>query len=167
LKCFKKKILGIYSTNQEALINEVIYHETLKVDTNELFLNQARQTTTAFYFDNTRTIQTAEANERRSQALKGRNSFTEDGLARLVAYQTARQRTDSEIDVLRQAALQRNAAKVVCPYCGKEGQATAMRRWHFENCKQAPNQSQKTIEQREELRKRMLGFNLKKDKDIQ
>lgn len=47
--CFTKKILGIYATEQEALYNEVLYHETLKVDTNPLFLNQARQTTTAFF----------------------------------------------------------------------------------------------------------------------
>lgn len=42
-----------------------------------------------------------------------------------------------------------------------------MRRWHFENCKQAPNQSENVIKQREELRQRMLGFNTKKDKDTQ
>lgn len=25
--------------------------------------------------------------------------------------------------------------KVVCPYCNKEGQEAAMKRWHFDNCK--------------------------------
>lgn len=31
-----------------------------------------------------------------------------------------------------------------------------MSRWHFENCKLAPNQSEKTIQQREELRQKCL-----------
>lgn len=28
-----------------------------------------------------------------------------------------------------------NKAKVICPYCNKEGGAAIMKRWHFENCK--------------------------------
>lgn len=38
---------------------------------------------------------------------------------------------------------------------------------HFENCKKAPNPSQKSIEEREELRQRMLGFNTNKEKDTE
>ena len=87
-KCLKKKILGIYLTKQEALAREVLYHETLKVDTNKAFLNQARQTTTAFFYDNTGSIPTAESNERRSIALRGRNRFTPEGLANLIRYLT-------------------------------------------------------------------------------
>jgi hypothetical protein len=41
-----------------------------------------------------------------------------------------------------------------------------MYRWHFENCNQAPHPSQKIIEQREELRKRMIRFNNRKEEDI-
>lgn len=149
------------------MASEVLYHETLKVDTNKAFLNQAKQTTTAFFYDNTGSIQTDESNEKRSITLKGRNRFTTEGFARLIAYQTARERSDSDREALRQAALARNAQRVVCPYCGKEGQVTAMHRWHFENCKKAPNPSQKSIEEREELRQRMLGFNTNKEKDTE
>jgi group I intron endonuclease len=28
-----------------------------------------------------------------------------------------------------------NSTKVLCPHCGKEGQLTNMKRWHFEKCK--------------------------------
>lgn len=38
---------------------------------------------------------------------------------------------------------------------------------HFENCKKAPNPSHKSIEEREELRQRMLGFNTNKEKDTE
>lgn len=162
--CFKKKILGIYLTKQEALNHEVRYNETFKVDTNKAFLNKARQSTTAFFYDNTGSIQTAESNEKRSIALKGRNRFTAEGLANLIAYQTAREHSDFDREALRQAALARNTQRVICPYCGKEGQATAMRRWHFENCSQAPNPSQRIIQQREALRQRMRRFT-KKDKN--
>ncbi len=34
---------------------------------------------------------------------------------------------------------------------------------HFENCNQAPHPSKKIIDQREELRKRMMRFNTKKE----
>ena len=34
-----------------------------------------------------------------------------------------------------------------------------MRRWHFENCKKAPNPSQKSIQQRKELRQKMIDLN--------
>jgi hypothetical protein len=166
-KCLNKKILGIYLTKQEALAREVLYHETLKVDTNKAFLNKAKQTTTAFFYDNTGSIQTDESNEKRSKALKGRNRFTTEGLASLIAYQAARERSDSDREALSQAALARNAQRVVCPYCGKEGQVAAMHRWHFENCKEAPIPSKKSIEEREKLRKRMLGFNTNKEKDTE
>ncbi len=161
-KYLKKKILEIYLTKQEALAREVLYHETLQVDINKAFLNQARQNTTAFFYDNHGTIQTAESNKKRSVTLKGRNRFTTQGLYNLIAYQTARERSETEREALSQAALLRNAQKLVCPYCGKEGQATAMRRWHFENCNQAPHPSKKIIDQREELRKRMMLLNTKK-----
>ena len=28
-----------------------------------------------------------------------------------------------------------NSTKITCPHCGKEGQLTNMKRWHFDNCK--------------------------------
>lgn len=30
---------------------------------------------------------------------------------------------------------EQNFSKIVCPHCKKEGQARAMKRWHFDNCK--------------------------------
>jgi hypothetical protein len=159
INCFTKKILGIYLTQQEALTREIIYHHTLQVDTNPAFLNQARQTTTGFFYDPTGTMQTKESNTKRSIALKNRNRFTPEGLEKLRAYQTDRERSDEERDSLRQKALLRNAQRVVCPHCHKEGQAVAMQRWHFNNCPQAPNQSSKTLEDRETLRQRMIDLN--------
>lgn len=31
-----------------------------------------------------------------------------------------------------------NYTKVLCPHCGKEGQLTNMKRWHFDKCKSSP-----------------------------
>jgi hypothetical protein len=31
-----------------------------------------------------------------------------------------------------------NRKRIVCPYCGKEGDASNMKRWHFDNCKEKP-----------------------------
>jgi hypothetical protein len=28
-----------------------------------------------------------------------------------------------------------NSTKILCPHCGKEGQLTNMKRWHFDKCK--------------------------------
>ena len=159
LNCFKKKILGIYLTQQEALATEVRYHATLQVDTNKLFLNRAKQTTTSFVYDNTGTTQSAESNQKRSIALKDRKKFTPEGLKKVSESQLARERTESEIEAIRERAVLRNSQKIVCPYCNQEGQAPAMRRWHFENCKQAPNPSEKGIEQRKELSERFQNLN--------
>lgn len=90
--CYVKKILG---TEQEALYNEVLYHEILKVDVNPLFLNKARQTTTDFFYNPTGSIQSVGSTEKRSIALLSRNRFTEEGLSKLVNYQRNRERTDS------------------------------------------------------------------------
>lgn len=30
----------------------------------------------------------------------------------------------------------RNITKIICPHCNKEGQKTAMTRWHLDNCKE-------------------------------
>lgn len=34
-----------------------------------------------------------------------------------------------------------NSTKVSCPHCGKKGQLTNMKRWHFDNCKSSPTRS--------------------------
>ena len=34
-----------------------------------------------------------------------------------------------------------NLIKVSCPHCGKEGQLTNMKRWHFDKCKSIPKRS--------------------------
>ena len=44
---------------------------------------------------------------------------------------------------------------VTCPHCGFEGQSGAnIRRWHFDGCKMNPNQSEKSIRLREEMKER-------------
>jgi hypothetical protein len=163
-KYLEKKILGIYFTHDEALANEVLYHATFEVDTNEAFLNKARQTTTAFHFDNTGGTQTEESNKKRSISLKGRNRFTPEGLIRLSEYQTNRERPEELRAALSKSASERNFIPCICPYCGRSGQYTAMHRWHFENCLKAPNPSQESMEARKKLSERAKKFNKEKKK---
>lgn len=41
-----------------------------------------------------------------------------------------------EVAARRRISIQRaNAVQVVCPHCQKQGQQQAMRRWHFDNCR--------------------------------
>ena len=160
VKAFKKKILGVYSTQEEALTCEINYHKKLKVDTNAAFLNKARQTSTKFSFDNTGRVNTPESNQLRSDALRGRSRLTPEGKARISQYQTTgRVRTPKELEALKEGAIQRNKEVVTCPYCQKKGQKTAMLRWHFENCTQAPNPSPEILNQRKLLREKMQNIN--------
>ena len=39
-----------------------------------------------------------------------------------------------------------NSTKVSCPHCGKEGQLTNMKRWHFDKCKSNPTRSGNTVQ---------------------
>ena len=36
-----------------------------------------------------------------------------------------------------------NSTKITCPHCGKEGQLTNMKRWHFDNCKHQSHRPRK------------------------
>lgn len=66
----------------------------------------------------------------------------------LKAYHTALERGTLDIshisdpEVNRETAIRRMGngtnpfgMKSICPHCGKEGQTSAMKRWHFDNCK--------------------------------
>jgi len=47
------------------------------------------------------------------------------------------QETRNKLRIAAQSAIKftTNYTKTTCPHCLKEGQATAMKRWHFNNCK--------------------------------
>lgn len=101
-------------------------------------------------------------------ALKGRNNFTPEGLIRLSNFQTnVRHRSDAEKKALRETALKRNAQRCTCPYCGKEGQYTAMHTWHFDHCPNNPNCSEEGKKRREQLIQRMKNLNQQKKAENQ
>lgn len=158
---FSKKLLGVYSTKEEAITHEINYHARLKVDLNPRFLNQARQLSTGFMFDNTGRIQTEESNKKRSQSLLGVKKLTAEGRKAIADYQRdTRIRTEKELQELRERAIARTHQEATCPYCGKVGKSLlTMQRWHFENCTKAPNPSQQSLESRQKLRERFINLN--------
>jgi YD repeat-containing protein len=136
ISCFKKKIIGLYSSSSEAINKEVEYHARLKVDSNLNFLNIARQTTTKFFYDNAGRVQTEESNKKRSTRLMGVNKMTQKGKDSVSNYQSnIRIRSEQEREILRQNAIKRNQESTICPYCKKVGQRPAILRWHFDNSK--------------------------------
>ena len=60
-----------------------------------------------------------------------RREVTEETRARM---SEARRNMSTETRA-RMTVSQQKVPKVTCPYCGKEGRAGAMKRWHFDNCK--------------------------------
>ena len=165
---FINKILGVYATQEEALSREVAYHHRFKVHLHAAFLNRASQTSERFAADNRDTIQTAESNLRRRETQLGRPKHTPESRAAIASYQRdQRQRSGEELKTLSDATHARNEQTVTCPYCGKHGQFTAMKRWHFANCKKAPNTSEKALQQREELAQRMRELNKKRTKGLE
>ena len=160
-KSFKKKILGIFVKKEIALEEEVLYHKKFIVSTHPRFLYKALQTTTGFEFDNTGRVNSIESNIKRSITQLGKAKQSPESRASIAYYQKyERVRTEEELERLKTSAQERNKQLVTCPHCGKEGQFTAFRRWHFENCKHAPNPSQKSIEQREQLKQNAVKRNL-------
>nr|YP_007507255.1 GIY-YIG endonuclease [Gonium pectorale]BAM85942.1 GIY-YIG endonuclease [Gonium pectorale] len=159
---FKKKILGLYANQTEAIENEVVYHKKLKVNCNLKFLNKACQTNTKFYYDNTGRIPTTESNLKRSARLLGRIKMTPEGKARVASYQkNQRERTVEELNQLSKAATERNNQTATCPHCGRVGQYLAMLRWHFDRCPKAPNPSAEGIADREKVRQNAIKRNKK------
>lgn len=61
-------------------------------------------------------VETAEANAKRSAAMKGRINTREQIEARLNTI--------------------KNRPPMTCPHCGKTGELIGMKRWHFDNCRQ-------------------------------
>lgn len=55
---------------------------------------------------------------------------------------TAKRRAEerkNRVDGRLEMMSKRNARTLVCPHCSQEGQAVAMKRWHFDNCKELEN----------------------------
>jgi hypothetical protein len=160
IQTFTKKILGVYSTKEEAIHQEIQYHARLKVDVNPLFLNQARQLSKGFVFDNTGQIQTKDANQKRSKKLRGVKKLTPEGREAIAQYQRSRIRTEKELQDLRERAIACTHQEVTCPHCGKVSKSfLTMQRWHFENCPQAPNLSKEAFQSRQALRDRFRNLN--------
>jgi hypothetical protein len=64
--------------------------------------------------------------------------LTEIAIQRLANIEKYRYKGDLPEDI-RKISGNRNSYKVTCPYCNKEGGYTAMRIWHFDNCKLNPD----------------------------
>lgn len=43
--------------------------------------------------------------------------------------------SDKTKQIISDKAKERNKVKIICLYCKKEGRASGMKRWHFDNCK--------------------------------
>lgn len=69
---FRKKILGVFVTEELVGQAEVTYHASLDVRNNCYFFNQANQTSSAFLYSPIGITQTPESNAARSAALRGR-----------------------------------------------------------------------------------------------
>jgi len=72
------------------------------------------------YYKNNKRIVSDETKRRISEANRGRSKpFTEEHIAALHVHSL-------------------NKLQVTCPHCGKHGQYSNMKRWHFDNCKFNP-----------------------------
>jgi hypothetical protein len=163
---FKKKILGVFATREEAIAHEIKFHSRLQVDDNPPFLNILRQTSVRFRYGNKGSEHIAKANAMRSAKLRGVQKMTPEGRKAVAEYQrNVRVRTEQERQELRERAIERSKQETTCPHCGKIGKSiVSMHRWHFDNCPQAPNVSKKALEEREALRSRFCSLNQKHPK---
>lgn len=137
-ECFQKKILGIFLFENHAIQAEVSYHHFFDVKKHPKFLNQANQTSTKFFFDNTGRIHTEESNRKRSEKQKGR-IVSESTRKKIRNAQFTRERSEEETRNRAKNMKTVSQLRKVCPHCQKEVPPSTGKRWHFDNCLKNPN----------------------------
>ena len=84
--------------------------------------------------------QTPEHSKKIGDALRGkkRQPLSEDVKRKISESTKGVSKPMSEQHKMNLKCHTNNSIKVSCPYCGKNGQLTNMKRWHFDNCKSRP-----------------------------
>lgn len=83
---------------------------------------------------------TEEAKEKIREARKKQNSsgwnWSEESRKRKSEAMTGRVLSEEHKEKIKKSKKSNNVRNIViCPYCNKQGQEAAMKRWHFDNCK--------------------------------
>ena len=79
---YEYKIIGLFHTREEALLNEIEFHETYDVGKNPRFYNKCKSTSTGF--DRSGTTQTEKTKAKMSEAQKNKPPFTEEHIANMI-----------------------------------------------------------------------------------
>lgn len=85
--------------------------------------------------------QTSEHIEKRANSLRGRKNgpMCEETKRKISQSTKGISKPFSEQHKKNLKCHSNNSTKVSCPHCGKTGQLTNMKRWHFDNCKLIPH----------------------------
>jgi hypothetical protein len=160
-KCFVKKIFGVYAYKVCALEQEVYLHKKFDVKNHPQFINLANQTSTKFEFVNCGKSQSEISNRKRSNKLKNSHKSLETR-EKIRQTHLIRERSLEETLNRQEAITKTNKRKLMCLHCQKIVGIPGGYRWHFENCLKNPNVSEKTIQDREQLRQLAIARNIAK-----
>lgn len=136
----KKTILARWNTREEAISHEILLHDCFNVNTNDEFFNRSKQKTTGF--DTTGMISpwkgktpSKETREKMSLAKRGKLTWqngkpcSEEQKRKIIETKLKNPYKHSE-EVINKMKIQST-----CHYCNLTGNGSAMKRWHFDNCK--------------------------------
>lgn len=90
-----------------------------------------------------------ETRRKKSESMKGKNSGKKASPETLVKLSVAKSGKNNGMygkehseEAKRKMCVAKQAIPIVeCPHCGKQGKSSGMTRWHFNNCKNIPTQS--------------------------
>jgi hypothetical protein len=153
--CFRKKILGLYICQLTTLKREISLHDKFDVKNNPQFLNLANQTSEKFNFDCSGKKQDELSNQKRSEALLNR-VISPETRKKISETHLTRERSAEETLSRRQFIQALNKRVAVCPHCQRTIGIPGGYRWHFKNCTSNPNPTEKSIQDREQLRNRAI-----------
>lgn len=162
-KCFKKKILGVYTFIIEALEVEIFLHKKFDVRNHPKFLNLANQTSTKFEFGSS-APRSKISNQKRSKTLQNR-IISPKTREKISQSHLNRERSESETLNRQQAMIKTNSRFAVCPHCYREVGIPGGKRWHFENCLENPNISEAALLDRENVRNQQIERNRSRRKN--
>ena len=140
---FDTVILSEHNTREEALIEENILQRKLNVVKNSNFINQSFANINGFFGMETKGENHPMYGKNHSEEHKSKISDTLKGNIPWNKGKTHSEETKKKISNKTSEAMKGkpHPTKIItCPHCGKEGCATNIKRYHFDNCKYITNE---------------------------
>jgi len=123
---FKTKIISKHDDRKQSLEKELILQQKLNVVKSPMYINMSLASIDGYFGMSTKGIS-------KTSEMKHNLSKTKKGIPLSEFHKNSMRKPKNNTHNM--SFHNNNSTKINCPYCGKQGQLTNMKRWHFDKCK--------------------------------